>query len=125
MTERVLLNVWGVAAAAVVMAAVPAWAWGPRVVLGVLVGGAWNLASLWCLVRLLMGWLGPHHDTRRAIGWLLLKCGLLALLVFGILRRPAISVVGLCIGVTVALVVVVGNLAWRAKRLVIGQSHGR
>ena len=118
MAERSLLNVWGLAASTVVIAATPAWVWGPRVVLSVLVGGAWNLASVWCLARLLGAWLGPQPSTRRAIAWLFMKGGLLAFLLFGILRSPAISVVGLCIGFTVALVVVVGNLARRAQRIV-------
>ena len=125
MNERALLKVWGVAASTLVIAATPAWLWGPRAVIGVLVGGVWNLASLWCLVHLLTAWLGPHPSRRRAIGWLLLKVALLALLVFGMLRRPGLSIAGFCVGLSVVLVVVVGHFALHAQRIVVDRSHGR
>ena len=37
-----------------------------RLALGLTAGGLWNMANLFCLGRLLTGWLGPQRSTRRA-----------------------------------------------------------
>lgn len=104
-------------AAAVLGAAtlLAAW-WGPQAALGVAAGGAWNLASLWCLTRLLQAWLGPQPSRARAVGWLLAKFPLLYVLVFGYLARPSASVVGFGIGFSVVLAAVVGGFAAQAAR---------
>ena len=126
MTERLLRRVWLVAASVLALAAATAaWAWGAKAAAGVLAGGAWNLASLWCLARLLNAWLGPHPSRRRVIGWLLVKFPLLYLLVFLLLRRPAVSLVGFGVGFTVVLAVVVGGMAVPATRMAAARSHDR
>lgn len=125
MNSQALHRAWSVAAAMLVVVALPAWAWGPRAVMGVLAGGVWNLASLWCLTRLLNAWLGPQPSKHRAIWWLLAKLFLLSVLVFGILRAHWVSLVGFGIGFTVVLLVVVGSISFRAQQMAVGRSHGR
>ena len=94
-------------------------------VLGVLAGATWNLASLWCLTRLLRAWLGPQPSRRRVLLWLLVKFPLLYLLVFLLLRQPAISVVGFGVGFSLALLVVVGWLLRQAVQMSPIRPHGR
>lgn len=113
------------AAATAVGSAVATPLWGARLGLGILAGGVWNLASLWCLTRLLAAWLGPNPSRRRAIAWLMLKFPLLYLVVFGVFHVPAISVVGFGIGFTIVLVVAVASLARRAQRMTLAKSYGR
>ena len=99
---------------------------GAAMVAGMFAGAAWNLASLWCLARMLAAWLGPRASTRRALGWLLVKFPLLYLLAFVMLRGRAVSIVGFGIGFTVVLVVALASLAVRTQRLLAPvKSHGR
>ena len=93
--------------------------------LGILIGGAWNLASLWCLARMLDAWLGPHRSQRRTITWLLFKFPLLYAAVFLLLRHPRISVIGFGIGFTVVLATAISLLALNAQRVTMARSHGR
>ena len=104
--------------------------------LGVLAGGLWNLANLYCLTRLLTAWLGPPrpagHDgrggrrsTRRVVGWLLVKFIALYFLAFALLRLPGVSPVGFGVGFTVVLIGAVWLLALRARRLVPPVAHDR
>ncbi len=125
MIEREFRRVWLGAAAVLIVCTVASWAWGAHVAGGILAGGAWNLASLWCLMRLLDAWLGSHPSRRRAIGWLLLKFPLLYLLVFVVFRRPAVSLVGFGIGFTVVLAVVVGGIGIQATRTALAPPHDR
>ena len=60
---------WLRAASGLVIAALPGWWWGPRMVGSILAGGLWNLASLWCLTRLLGAWLRPDPSRSRVVGW--------------------------------------------------------
>lgn len=125
--RAVLRKLWVIAASALVIAALPAWVWGPRAVGSVLAGGLWNLASLWCLTRLLGAWLPrPTSGRRRVVlGWLALKGALLALLIGVILRAPWLSFIGFGIGFTIVLIVIVASFALHARQLVAGQPHGR
>lgn len=109
-------NLWSLAAAALVIAALPAWWWGPTVVASMLTGGLWNLGSLWCLSRLLGVWVRPDPDRKQALGWLAAKLAWIGLLIGGILRTPWLSFIGFGAGVTVVLIVVVAGLGIRANR---------
>ena len=95
--------------------------WGPVASGGVLAGGLWNLASLWCLSQLLAAWLGPRPSSRRAILWLSVKFPLLYLAAFALMRQSGLSLVGFGVGFTVVLIVAVAALALQAQRMV----HGR
>ena len=95
--------------------------WGPVAAGGVLAGGLWNLASLWCLSQLLAAWLGPRPSQRRAILWLSVKFPLLYLAAFALMRQSGLSLVGFGVGFTVVLIVAVAALALQAQRMV----HGR
>ena len=117
-------NVWSLSAAVLVIAALPAWWWGPRVVASMLVGGLWNVGSLWCLSQVLGAWLRPQPDKRRALGWLAVKIAWLAALGAMMLRAPWLSFMGFGIGLTVVLVVVIAGLGLRANFLA-APPHGR
>lgn len=99
--------------------------WDGRTAVGVVAGGGWNIASLWCLTRLLSAWLGPERSRRRVLRWLLVKFPLLyALAILG-LRTPGFSIVGFGIGFTVVLLVVVGRFALWSRRPVGTHPYGR
>ena len=106
--------------------ATQAWHWsGLSLAVGVLVGGAWNAANLWCLSRLLSSWLGPQPSRRRAVGWLVIKFPALYLLVFAYLTRPAGSLIGFGLGFTLTLAAAIVWFTVRAQRLVAVRPHGR
>ncbi len=111
MIDQLTKPLWVVAAGFLAAAALFAGLWGPRAVLGVAAGGAWNLTSLWCLMRLMQAWLGPHPSRTRAIVWLLVKFPLLYLLAVVCLSRASISLVGFGIGFSVVLMIVLGWFA--------------
>ena len=94
---------------------------------GVLVGGVWNLLSLWCLIRLLEAWIGPNASRRRAIPWAFVKFPALYLLAYAAFHIPGLSVVGFTIGFTVVLAAAVLVLALSLQRLVAHprKAHGR
>jgi hypothetical protein len=96
-----------------------------QLVRGVLVGGLWNLANLYCLTRLLTAWLGPQRSTRRVVGWLVVKFVALYLLAFALLRLPGVSPAGFGAGFTIVLIAAVWLLALRARRLVPPVAHDR
>ncbi|MBI4343349.1 MAG: hypothetical protein HY601_00855 [Candidatus Omnitrophica bacterium] len=93
--------------------------------LGILLGGVWNLASLWCLARLLAAWLGPGHSTRRALGWLLVKFPALYALAFLLWQRRIVEPLWFGVGFTLVLVGALITLAARAPALSLGRPHGR
>ena len=95
-----------------------------KVGVGIFAGGTWNMASLWCLARLLSAWLGPAASRRRVIGWLLVKFPLLYLVVFTLLRHPAVSLVGFGIGFTIVLVVALGALIVSVRRPPLARADG-
>jgi hypothetical protein len=123
MIERSLL----VAAATGAIASLVAWRWDARAAIGVMTGAAWNLASLWCLARLLAAWLGPRSSRRRAVGWLLVKFPLLYLLIVLLVRSPAVSVVAFGVGFSVVLVSALIGVALypHTQRAGVGVAHGR
>ena len=90
--------------------------------LGLLVGGAWNAASLWCLTKMLGSWLSPSPSQRRAIGWLLVKFPLLYAGAVLALRAPAISLVGFGVGFTIILVCALTVIALHSRRS-LARSH--
>ena len=93
--------------------------------LGVLVGAAWNLASFWCLVRLLNLWLSPKPSKRRVLLWVLVKFPLLYLLAGILLYTRVVSLLGFGIGFTIVLALAMGWFAWHAARMSMVRSHGR
>lgn len=109
------LNLWSLAAAVLVIASLPAWWWGPRMVASMLAGGVWNVGSLWCLSHVLGAWLRPQPDKRRALTWLGIKLAWLGALAALVLNAPWLSLVGFGIGLTVVLIVVIAGLGLRAK----------
>ncbi len=88
-----------------------------RFAIGVLAGGAWNLASLSCLAQLLRAWLGQKPSQRRAIGWLLIKFPVLYGLAVFLFVQHVVSPATFGIGFTVVLVMVLGWLAWKPRWL--------
>ena len=126
MSNRPIWNLWSFAAAVLVIASLPAWWWGPRMVASMLAGGLWNLGSLWCLSNLLGVWL-PRQGSgnrRQALGWLAAKLAWIGLLVAGVLRASWLSFIGFGVGLTVVLVVIIAGLGIRANRI-SSQPHGR
>ena len=109
------------AGALAICATVAQISWGPSVAGGVLIGGIWNLASLWCLSQLLAAWLGPRPSQRWAILWLSVKFPLLYLAAFAVMRQPGLSLIGFGVGFSLVLVIAVASLAVHAQRVV----HGR
>jgi|GEM_PF-1668780 len=127
-------------AAVVVPSALVAGRWGLPSALGVLAGGAWNLASLWCLTQLLSTWLaespsgfGTSSPARtvparsgpinlKAIGWLLVKFPLLYALAFLVINTQWISIIGFGAGFSLVLLVILGVIWQRARNPV---AHGR
>jgi len=108
------------AVAAVAVAGVSYW--DARTGLGVAAGVAWNLASFWCLARLLQAWLGPRPSTRRAVAWLLLKFPLLYGAAVLLLRSPSLSILGFGVGFTLILLLAVGWAVVHARQMVVSRS---
>ncbi len=115
---------WLLAAAVLLVAAAASWLVAPRIVIGLLAGGVWNLANFWCLSRLLHAWVTPHASRRRALGWLLVKVPLLYAFVFFLLRAPSVSLVGFSLGFTAVLAAAIGWFMLRSQRMMV-PSHGR
>ncbi len=78
-----------------------------NVLLGIAAGAAWNLASFWCLIRLLGAWLGPKPSTKHAVAWLLVKFPLLYALIVLLFRIPSLSPAGFGAGFSLVLVIAV------------------
>ena len=125
MSERLLLQLELCAAAAVAAAAALAWNAREPLALGIAAGGAWSLASLWCLARLLAAWLSPTHSRRRVIGWLLVKLAVLYPLAVAFLLAAPHLAMSFGIGFTVALAVMAVGFACQGIRAAQAQSHGR
>ena len=86
-----------------------------------LVGGLWNVASLWMLTRVLGAWMGPRRSARRAAAWMAVKLLLLYPLAVLFLLRPGTSPLGFGVGFTMALAIGILCLARWAQRAV---AHG-
>ena len=110
MTERM----WGLLApmgvAGTLLAALIGLRWDAGISVGILGGGAWNLANLWCFARALPVWLGSSPSRRRAVGWLLVKFPLLYAAAIGLLLIPSVSPVGFAIGFLVVMLTAI--VAW-------------
>jgi hypothetical protein len=91
--------------------------WGHRVAGSVILGGAWNLASFWCLTRMLLAWAGPERSPRRAVRWLLAKLALYASVIALFLLR-SVSVPAFGVGFTVSLLAALLAFAMANRRLV-------
>ena len=106
MNEKTKSRVIRFSAVSLMLAAVIAAAgFGARAAAGVIIGGAWNLASLWCLMQMLQAWVGPKPSQRRAIIWLLVKFPLLYAGIFLIFQTKAVPFGAFGIGFTLVLLV--------------------
>lgn len=95
------------------------------VALGVAAGGAWNLASLWCLSRILEAWIGPAPSTKRVVAWLLVKFLILYVAVYILISRAAVSLVGFSIGFTVVLIAALVLLVMRSRARMVPAASKR
>ena len=95
------------------------------VALGVAAGGVWNLASLWCLSRILEAWIGPTASTKRVVGWLLVKFFVLYLAIYFLISRAVVSLVGFSIGFTVVLIAASVFLMMRSRALTVSAGSKR
>ena len=106
MNERIKSSVARLSAISLVACAViAARGFGARASAGIILGGAWNLASLWCLTRLLQAWMGPKPSQRRAIIWLLVKFPLLYAAIFLVFQAKVVPFQAFTIGFSVVLAV--------------------
>ncbi len=101
------------------------WVGGANAALSIGAGGLWNLASLFCLARMLRAWLSPSPSTRRVLAWLLVKFPCLYAAVILLFKSGAISLISFGIGFTVVLVSAGAFLAIGASRLVVRPADGR
>ena len=118
MTDRMLMQLESIAAALAAAAAGLIWPAQPSLAAGIAAGGAWSLANLWCLSRVLSAWLGPEHSRRRAIAWLLIKLAVLYPAAFIILNAYPQLAAGFGVGFSLALVVVIAGFALRGRAAV-------
>ncbi len=88
-------------------AVIAAAGFGARTAAGVVIGGVWNLASLWCLTQMLQAWIGPRPSQRRVIGWLLVKFPLLYAGIFLIFQTKAVPFGAFSVGFTLVLLVAI------------------
>jgi hypothetical protein len=116
-------------AAAVLAAAGIAAVWDGRLSLGIAAGGWWNLASLWCLMRLLRAWTAAPRagarPNRRALGWLALKLAGLYPLAILFLSSPDNSKLGFGAGFTLVLGAGLAWIIWQTQRTMLARAHGR
>lgn len=124
MNRTIFINAMLVATVSVLAAAGAATWWGSSMAMGVLAGGVWNIASLWCLANLLNAWLGRAPSQRRAIGWLLVKFPLLYALAFLVMKLPSASLIGFGIGFSITLAAMLVTL-WRLAPLRASRTDGR
>ena len=116
-------------AAAVLLAAEAAAMRDLRLGLGIAAGGLWNLASLWCLMRLLRAWVSAPsaggQPNRRAIGWLIVKLAGLYPLAVLFLANPSNSRIGFGVGFTLVLTAGLTVVLLRTQRTTLARAHGR
>ena len=82
-----------------------------------LAGGVWNLASLWCLSRLLAAWMSPTPSRRRVIVWLLVKFPLLYAAVVLLFGAHAVSAAAFGTGFSIVLFVAIAGLMADGRRV--------
>ena len=125
MNEHLLIKLQKQSALALALGSLAVSVWDMRVAAGMLAGGAWNLASFWCLARLLRAWLGHAQPSkRRVVGWVLLKFPLLYIAVFGLLRLPCIAPLGFGLGFTLVLAVMLLGFVQSSNQFTVSRSHG-
>ena len=93
--------------------------------LGVLAGAAWNAASVWVMGRMLQAWLAADTHRGQAIGWLLVKLGVVYPMAWLILRHPAVSLPGFSVGFTLILFAALAWFAARTQPVSVPRPHGR
>ena len=124
MSNSILQRVLTSAAIALGVGVAAGSLWGVPVAAGILVGGVWNLLSLWCLARLLGAWMGPTRSTRHVLGWLLLKVPCLyAAAIWLFLSRP-VSILPFGVGFTIVLLSAAAHMAIRPLSFSTSQPHG-
>ena len=99
--------------------------WKPGVAVGVIIGGVWNLTSVWCLGRLLSTRVTPKPSRGKTIAWALVKFPLLYLLVGFLFMTRAVSLLGFGIGFTIVLLFAMGWFWLQASRTALVRPHGR
>lgn len=116
----------GVGAVSVGLVALASLSWNLSVACGILAGGAWNLANLWCLAHALTAWLSPQRSLRQTLGWFIVKFPVLYLAVFGLLALARCSAVGFGIGFLIVLTVaIITSIISLQRTLQTTSAHGR
>lgn len=106
MNEKAKNRVAGWSAASLAVAsAVCAWRLGVQAALGVAAGGIWNLASLWCLTRMLHAWIGPNASQKRAVFWVLIKFPLLYSAIFILFHKRLVPLAAFSVGFSIVLLI--------------------
>ena len=115
MTDRIFMQLESIAAALTAAAAGLIWTAQPSLAAGIAAGGAWSVANLWCLSRVLAAWIGPEHSRRRAVAWLLVKLAILYPAALAVLSARHQLAPGFGIGFSLVLVVVIAGFALRGR----------
>lgn len=95
--------------------------WNGRAAVSLLAGGAWHLASVWCLVQLLAAWTASEKRW-PVVAWCLVKFPLLYAVVFALFQWPGISAAGFGAGFTLVLVCAVVWLRAQTARMARAES---
>lgn len=126
MTDRALHTTLILGALFVGLVAFAGLTWGLSVGCGILAGGIWNLANLWCLSHALTAWLAPQRARWQTIGWFLVKFPVLYLTAFGLLAFARCSAVGFGIGFVVVLTLaIITSIVSLQRTLQTASAHGR
>lgn len=125
MGDRALRAFAVIGAGLVALTAAGSLWWHPQAARGILAGGAWNLANLWCLARAMTVWLGPRPSGRRAAWWVIVKFPVLYGVAVGLLFAPGVSLAGFGLGFSVVLAcAIVAGIAWSQRGLLTLPTHG-
>ncbi|MDP3703325.1 MAG: ATP synthase subunit I [Candidatus Omnitrophota bacterium] len=108
MTDQTLRGILLAGLVATAVAAMGGAPFGIETALGILAGGLWNVANVWCLARALGVWLSPKLAPRRhQVGWFIVKFPLLYAVLFGLVQLPGISLMGFGIGFLIVIMAAV------------------
>lgn len=109
MSDKIKARVLRFSAIGLAVASAITWVcFGSRAAVGVIAGGAWNLASLWCLTRLLQAWIGPKPSQKKAVFWVLVKFPLLYSAIFIVFHTRLFSLAAFSVGFSVVLLIALG-----------------